>query len=102
MNIQRVFSLFFVCSLSPSIINYACPNFRTTCSMALMLYISAWVWYLNDSCSIPSNDHVNSCCNSPKPQWKVSYDHVQVFHRQAFLSYRKEFMFEMCLHGSVN
>ena len=27
----------FVCSLSPSIINYACPNFRTTCAIALML-----------------------------------------------------------------
>ena len=27
----------FVCSLSPNIINYACPNFQTTCAMALTL-----------------------------------------------------------------
>ena len=24
---KRIFSLYFVCSFSPSIINYACPNF---------------------------------------------------------------------------
>ena len=37
-----VFFVFFcVCSLSPSIINYVYPNFRTTCAMA-----SAWVWTL--------------------------------------------------------
>jgi len=34
---KHVFSLvFFVCSLSASIINYACPNFQTICAMALM------------------------------------------------------------------
>ena len=31
------FHFFFVCSLSLGIINYACPNFRTTWAMALML-----------------------------------------------------------------
>jgi hypothetical protein len=31
-----IFIAFFVCSLSHSIINYACSNFRTTCAMALM------------------------------------------------------------------
>jgi len=30
----------FVCSLSPSINNYARPSFRSTCAMA-------WVWTLN-------------------------------------------------------
>jgi len=33
MSIKRVFSLCFAWSLSPSIINYVCPNFRTTCAM---------------------------------------------------------------------
>ena len=28
--------IFFVCSLSPRINIYACPNFRTICTMALM------------------------------------------------------------------
>ena len=30
------FCCFFVSSLSPSIINYACPSFRTTSAMVLM------------------------------------------------------------------
>ena len=36
-NMRKTFCfVVFVCSVSPSIINNACPNFRTTCAMALM------------------------------------------------------------------
>ena len=33
---KNVYFRCFVSSLSPSIINYACPNFRMTCAMTLM------------------------------------------------------------------
>jgi hypothetical protein len=54
---NRVFSLFFVYSLSPSIINYACPNFRSTCAMALQ-----YVFELSTLPSIPPNGHVGGLC----------------------------------------
>ena len=44
------FVVFDVCS---SIFNYACPNFRTTCAMALQHEFK-----LSTLPSIPSNDHV--------------------------------------------
>ena len=51
--IKRVFSLFFVRSLSPRIINYACLNFLNTCAMALQHEFE-----LSTLISIPSNSHV--------------------------------------------
>jgi len=49
----------FVCRLSPSIINYACPNFRTTCANGTDVYTSAWVWTLNASFN---SIHVGGLC----------------------------------------
>jgi hypothetical protein len=57
MSIKQTFALFFVCSLPPSIINYAYPNFRTTCAMALMLTVQQFE--LSTLPSISSNGHVN-------------------------------------------
>ena len=44
-----------VCSLSPSIINYAYPNFRTTCTCAMTLQHE---FELSTLPLIPSNGHV--------------------------------------------
>ena len=61
MNINVYFRCFiFVCSLSPSIINYAYPNFRTTCAMALM-FIHQHEFEISTLPSIRFNGHVNSC-----------------------------------------
>ena len=60
MSIKQAFSLFFVCSLSPSIISYACPNFQTTCAMALMFTLQQFE--LLTLPSIPSNGHVGGLC----------------------------------------
>ena len=58
MSIKRCFGeirpktcifVIFVCSWSPSIISYACPNFRITCAMVICLTTSAWVWTLSAS-----------------------------------------------------
>ena len=55
---KRVFSLFFVCSLSASsIINYACTNFRATCTNVLQHGLE-----LSTLHSIPSNGHVGGLC----------------------------------------
>jgi hypothetical protein len=54
MSIKRVFSLFFVCNLSPSVINYVYPNFRTTCAMTL-IFILQHEFELSTLSSIPSN-----------------------------------------------
>jgi hypothetical protein len=57
-HIKRVFSLFLcVCSLFPSIINYACPNFQKYKRNGTDVYTSSWVWALNVSFN-PSNGHV--------------------------------------------
>ena len=48
-----IFVVFFGCSLPPNIINYACPNFRTICAMALQ-----HEYELSTLPSIPSNCHV--------------------------------------------
>ena len=61
MSIKQAFSLFFVCSLSPSIINYACPNFQTTCAMALMFTLQHEL-KLSKLPSIPSNGHDGGLC----------------------------------------
>ena len=50
-------SLFCMCSLSPSIIYYACPNFRTTCPMVPMLTLHHEL-EIAMLPSIPSNGHV--------------------------------------------
>ena len=58
------FRCFFVCSLSPSIINYACPNLHTTCTMALIFCFST---SLNSQRFLPFHlkvmlvAYVNSC-----------------------------------------
>ena len=57
MSIKRVFR----CFLSTSIIKYACPNFRTTCTTALMLTLQH-AFELSTLPSIPSNCHVDSLC----------------------------------------
>ena len=50
------FRCFFVCSFSPSLINYACSNFRSTCTMALMSTLQHEL-ELSTLPSIPSNSH---------------------------------------------
>ena len=100
----------FVCSLSPMIINYACPSFQTTCALALMFTLQH-KFELSTLPSIPSIGHVGglyakSCfiiirqdffpvLFFQQNQLKFSYDRVQVFHRHTFLSYRQGFIFEM-------
>ena len=42
-------------------INYACPNFRTTCAMALMFTLQH-EFELSTLPSIPSNGHVGGLC----------------------------------------
>jgi hypothetical protein len=65
---KRVFSLllllflFFLCSSSPSSINYACRNFRTTCAMGLMFTLQH-EFELSMLPSIPYNCHVGSLCS---------------------------------------
>ena len=56
------FRNFFVCSLSPSIINCACPNFQTTYAMELMFTLQH-EFELSTLPSIPSMfvAYVNSC-----------------------------------------
>ena len=60
-----------MCSLSLSIINYACPNFRTTCTMTLMFTLQH-EFEISALPSIPSNGHIGGLClflfyyNSPK------------------------------------
>ena len=51
----------FVCSLSPSIINYTCPNFRTIRAMAPMFKLQHEFELLTLP-SIPSNSHVGDLC----------------------------------------
>jgi hypothetical protein len=60
MSIKQAFSLFFVCSLSSSIIIYACPNFQTTCAMAFMFTLQQFE--LSTLPSIPFNGHVGGLC----------------------------------------
>ena len=81
---KHVFSLFFVCSLSPGIFNYACPNFRTTCVMALMRTLHH-EFELSMHPSIPSTSHIGGLCtflfyySSPKKnELKFSYNRMQV------------------------
>ena len=52
----------FVCSMSPIIINYACPNFRTKCAMSLMSTLQYEFELLMLSSSIPFNGHVGVLC----------------------------------------
>ena len=54
-----IFVVFCVCSLSPSLINYACSNFRSTCTMALMFTLQH-EFELSTLPPIPSNSHVGS------------------------------------------
>jgi len=54
---KKIMFVVFVCGLSPSIINYACPNFRTTCTMALQNEFE-----LSTLPSIPPNNHVDDIC----------------------------------------
>jgi len=56
-NKKPVYFVVCVCSLSLGIINYACPNFRTTCEMTLMFTLQH-VFELSTLPSIPYN---NSC-----------------------------------------
>ena len=44
-------------SLSPSIINYACPHFQATCAM-----VPQHDFELSTILSIPSNGHVGGLC----------------------------------------
>jgi len=113
MSIQCAFSLFFVCSLSPSIINYACPSFRTTfvhAQCTALIFTLQHEFEFSMLPSIPSNvmlvAYVNSCFIIIRQNFipvssfssGISYDRMQVFYRQTFLSYRQEFMFDMCFH----
>ena len=63
MSLNVYFSLgfFCVCSLSASIIKYACLNFRTSCAMAPMLTFQHEFEFPTLP-SIPSNCHVGSVC----------------------------------------
>ena len=54
---KRVFRCIFVCSLSPSIINYICPNFRNKCAMALQHEFE-----LSTLPSIPPNGNFDCLC----------------------------------------
>lgn len=56
--------MFFMCSLSPNIFNYACPDFRATCSMALMITLKH-EFELPMLPSIPSNGHIGGGGVSP-------------------------------------
>ena len=61
MNIKRIFSLFLVCSLSPSMVHYSCPNIQTTCAMAL-IFTPQYEFVLSKLPSIPSNGYVGGLC----------------------------------------
>ena len=61
LNVYFLWGFFCVCSLSASIIKYACLNFRTSCAMALMLTFQH-EFELPTLPSIPSNCHVGSVC----------------------------------------
>ena len=56
-----VFSLFFVCSLSPITIYHACPKLRSTCGIALIFTLQH-KFELSTLPSIPSNGHVGGLC----------------------------------------
>ena len=68
---------FCVCSLSPKIINFTCPNFRTTSAMALMLTLQQ----LSTLPSIPSNSHVGSLCYFLSIIMRQNLFHVYFFSR---------------------
>ena len=55
-----IFVVFCTCvQLSSSIVNYACPNFRTICTCAMALQHE---FELSTLPSIPSNCHVSRVC----------------------------------------
>ena len=95
------FCCFFVSSLSPSIINYVCPSFRTTCAMHCTDSTCQHEFEFSMLPSIPSNGHVGGLCKflfyykSTKflscfffqhNQLKFLYECMQVFHRQTLFS----------------
>ena len=105
--VKRVFPLFFcvcaACLPASWIVNVPISELHTRwhwCLHVNSIQRSCW-WQMLILVWLSIRQNFFPVSPSSRTSQQLSYDHVQVFHRQTFLSYRQEFMFEMRFHENT-